>query len=81
MKPEDQLIKELTFEWLKNSEHVWIIEKRNGFIVHEWIGGEKGYVAPQVGWNTMKQSIAYLLKILRIGKISRATKKAVEKFR
>ncbi len=77
--PDDEItgIKQATFDVLKTSRHVWIIEERGAeFIVHKWRGPESSFgpsVGPQSSYPTLRKAAARLLQILSTGPVAPQT--------
>lgn len=79
MSPDEEIadIKRETFDRLKVSRRVWIIEENGAdFMVHQWSGLNSEYgpgVAPQSNYPTLRRAASRLLQIMHTGPIAPQT--------
>lgn len=70
-------IKSDTFESLKDSRRVWIVEERGAdFIIHAWIGPDYTHgpgVGPTSSYPTLRKAAARLMQLFAIGPVAPQT--------
>lgn len=79
MTPDETIakIKQETFEVLRQSRRVWMIEERGAeFVVHTWLGDDwknGAGVGPPSSYPTLRKATARLLQLLEIGPVAPQT--------